>query len=181
MPRRNPLNEVTYAVEHNPNCPSPFMVRLVGLCKGRIDHLPKSQTADILGYGLTFDEAAEAALKNLRIAKGETIIEPIICDGCNIREPFEHKCHGKNAIVRGEQTNRSCECQVCVMLALPLEEQEILACANYLGIEAETITKVETIQDGGGHFTGLDVIIHIRTERCIALWVAANLPKTRRQ
>lgn len=37
----------------------------------------------------------------------------IICDGCNVNAPFEHRCHEHNAMIRGETTNKSCECPVC--------------------------------------------------------------------
>lgn len=62
------LCRLTFAVQHNPNCPSPWLVRLPG--KGPIDMLPygdplrlvKHQTGDILGFGKTFEEAARAVL-----------------------------------------------------------------------------------------------------------------------
>lgn len=39
--------------------------------------------------------------------------EPVICDGCAVREPWEHKCHGTNIVVRGEHTTKNCECPRC--------------------------------------------------------------------
>jgi hypothetical protein len=62
------LEKMTFAVQHNPNCPSPWLVRLPG--KGPLDlkhygdpfGLTKSETGDILGFGKTFEEAASAAL-----------------------------------------------------------------------------------------------------------------------
>jgi hypothetical protein len=62
------LCKLTFAVQHNPNCPAPWLVRLPG--KGPIDMKPYGdplgrvphQTGDILGFGKTFDEAARAAL-----------------------------------------------------------------------------------------------------------------------
>lgn len=62
------LTKLTFAVQHNPNCPSPWLVRLPG--NGPIDMLPygdplglvRHQTGDILGFGKTFGEAARAAL-----------------------------------------------------------------------------------------------------------------------
>jgi hypothetical protein len=59
----------TFAVQHNPNCPSPYLVRLPGK-SGIIDMKPygdgvgfvRHQTGDILGFGKTFAEAARAAL-----------------------------------------------------------------------------------------------------------------------
>src|SRR5208282_1618027 len=38
---------------------------------------------------------------------------PIICDGCSVREPWEHRCHGSNSYVNGERTGLSCECPDC--------------------------------------------------------------------
>jgi len=37
----------------------------------------------------------------------------IICDGCNVREPFEHRCHGERSVVLGQHTNKPCECPEC--------------------------------------------------------------------
>jgi hypothetical protein len=62
------LCKLTFAVQHNPNCPAPWLVRLPG--KGPIDMKPYGdrlrlvahQTGDILGFGKTFDDAARAAL-----------------------------------------------------------------------------------------------------------------------
>lgn len=51
----------TYRTEHSPNCPSPYLVRIVGC--GILDGLPKGQTNDIIGYGRTFVEAASKALR----------------------------------------------------------------------------------------------------------------------
>ena len=40
--------------------------------------------------------------------------EKIICDGCSVREGFEHRCHGKTRIiVRGEPYDGPCECFYC--------------------------------------------------------------------
>jgi Lar family restriction alleviation protein len=62
----------TFAVQYNPNCPSPWLVRLIGKSSGHIDlkayspfTAPENRTADILGFGKTFDEAARAALSAL--------------------------------------------------------------------------------------------------------------------
>jgi len=38
---------------------------------------------------------------------------PIICDGCNVREPWEHRCHGSNAYINGECTTMPCACPDC--------------------------------------------------------------------
>lgn len=37
----------------------------------------------------------------------------VMCDGCNVRGVFEHRCHGTNAQIHGEPTNRMCECPEC--------------------------------------------------------------------
>jgi hypothetical protein len=58
----------TFAVQHNPNCPSPWLVRLPGASlfidlkaySSLTD--PSERTGDILGFGKTFEEAADAAL-----------------------------------------------------------------------------------------------------------------------
>jgi len=63
------LAERTFAVQHNPRCPSPFLVRLPGK-GGRIDMKPyrdglgfvEHETQDILGFGKTLGEAARIAL-----------------------------------------------------------------------------------------------------------------------
>ncbi len=63
------LSELTFAVQHNPNCPSPWLVRLPG-SSGAIDMKPygdgiglvRNQTSDILGFGKTFEDAAKSAL-----------------------------------------------------------------------------------------------------------------------
>lgn len=65
------MRKRTYVVEHNPNCPRPFLVRLVGFAKAHIDHLPPRQTTDILGYGDTFEEAARVALDKKNAKKLE--------------------------------------------------------------------------------------------------------------
>ena len=55
------LKHTTYVVEHNPNCPSPFMIRLVGNIGGVVDKLPPSKTNDLIAYGETLLVAAEHA------------------------------------------------------------------------------------------------------------------------
>jgi hypothetical protein len=59
----------TFAVQYNPNCPSPWLVRLIGRKAALIDLKPYSRftapedmTGDILGFGKTFEEAADAAI-----------------------------------------------------------------------------------------------------------------------
>jgi hypothetical protein len=60
---RDPLKGRTYVLEYSPNCPSPYMVRLVGREMERIDKLPVWESRDAIGYGQSFREAATAALK----------------------------------------------------------------------------------------------------------------------
>lgn len=63
------LCDLTFAVQHNPRCPSPWLVRLPGK-SGTIDMKPyrdpvgivKHETTDRLGFGKTLGEAARAAL-----------------------------------------------------------------------------------------------------------------------
>jgi len=65
------LNKFTYVVEHNPNCPLHFLVRLVGKGQAMIDkkpYLPR-ETKDILGFGRTLKEAARRALVEKRAEK----------------------------------------------------------------------------------------------------------------
>lgn len=69
----------TFAIQHNPNCPSPFLVRLPGK-SGAIDMKPygdglggifvKHQTGDVLGFGKTVSEAAIAAMEAAEQARG---------------------------------------------------------------------------------------------------------------
>ena len=58
------LSKMTYVVEHSPNCPKRFLVRLVGNGQATIDKKPyfRSETKDILGFGRTLREAAKKAL-----------------------------------------------------------------------------------------------------------------------
>jgi hypothetical protein len=55
------LKDETFVLEHNRNCPSPFLVRLVGE-KGYVDKLPAGKTSDVLGYGKTMTQAVRIAL-----------------------------------------------------------------------------------------------------------------------
>ena len=55
------LRSVTFSVHHNPNCPSPFQVRLTGESIGHLDNLHRKETKDILGHGKSFEEAAQEA------------------------------------------------------------------------------------------------------------------------
>lgn len=52
----------TFRVEHNPNCPSPFLVRLIGRGRGYI----RGTSDDACGYGKTIGEAADNARKEAK-------------------------------------------------------------------------------------------------------------------
>lgn len=39
-----------------------------------------------------------------------------LCDGCNVRQSFEHRCHGDKSVVSGKQTGKSCQCADCFVL-----------------------------------------------------------------
>ena len=68
------FRSLTFAVQHNPNCPSPWLVRLAGKGAGSIDMkaygvtgsglgLIPHETKDALGFGKTFASAGAAALQ----------------------------------------------------------------------------------------------------------------------
>lgn len=48
------LKDCTCRIEYSPNCPIPFLVRLVGKGNGQI----RGDTRDAIGYGQTIVEAA---------------------------------------------------------------------------------------------------------------------------
>lgn len=65
------LNEV-YAVQYSPNCPKPYLVRLIGPGTGQLDLKPYAweiETKDALGFGVTLAEAAENARQAQQAAK----------------------------------------------------------------------------------------------------------------
>lgn len=47
-----------------------------------------------------------------------------ICDGCRVREPFEHRCHKTNIYEFGDFTGADCECE-CNIIVTPLTDDEI--------------------------------------------------------
>jgi hypothetical protein len=62
------LERETFAVQYNPNCPSRYLVRLIGSGFGSLDmkhHL--DGTRDAVGYGSTLSKAAE----NARLRRGD--------------------------------------------------------------------------------------------------------------
>ncbi len=71
------LDSHMFAVQHNPNCPSPWLVRMPGK-SASIDMKPYATfdpdvplTEDILGFGKTFKEAASRALAAHNERKGK--------------------------------------------------------------------------------------------------------------
>ncbi len=42
----------------------------------------------------------------------------MICDGCNVNEGWEHKCHSRSGqedmMIRGERYHAFCSCEECV-------------------------------------------------------------------
>lgn len=60
------LTRDTFALQYNTNCPSPFLVRLIGQGKGALDLQPyagEGRTGDALGFGATIEEAAQRAFE----------------------------------------------------------------------------------------------------------------------
>lgn len=57
------MNTKTYSVHHNPNCPKPFLVRLIGHGQFELDLKPYGETKDVCGYGKTLVKAGKSALK----------------------------------------------------------------------------------------------------------------------
>lgn len=59
---RSALEAMTYVLEHNPNCPAPYLIRLPGRGMGIIDKQPLGESRDIFIYGENFPEVARKAL-----------------------------------------------------------------------------------------------------------------------
>lgn len=64
------ITAYTFAVQHNPNCPSPWLVRMPGrscVIDMKPYHgfgiSPQDMTGDILSFGKSFEEAANGALR----------------------------------------------------------------------------------------------------------------------
>ena len=63
------LKKQTFAVQYNPNCPRPYLVRLIPKGFGKLDMRfygafgIHGSTNDVLGFGNTLRQAAEKALK----------------------------------------------------------------------------------------------------------------------
>ena len=56
------LSGYTYALQHNPNCPSPYVIRMVGKGIACLDLKCYEETADRLYFGKTLKEAVNRAL-----------------------------------------------------------------------------------------------------------------------
>lgn len=65
------LAGLTYMVRHNPNCPSPYEIRLPG--GALVVQGPEGSFAarNVVGYGKTFDDAAADALRAWTDWEGE--------------------------------------------------------------------------------------------------------------
>ena len=55
------------------------------------------------------------------------------------------------------------------------EQRERLACAYHFGLDPSRIAYIKTRTDGGGHFTGIDVVLHIDTGRRIDQFIKITL------
>lgn len=44
--------------------------------------------------------------------------EAVLCDGCNVRGCFEHRCHNGSGrvMVRGERSDKRCQCPTCFVI-----------------------------------------------------------------
>jgi hypothetical protein len=62
-----------------------------------------------------FETSAEDAINFLlgQIIPGTPVT---ICDGCMVRNPHEHRCHGARAFVRGRSTGKPCQCLDCFLI-----------------------------------------------------------------
>jgi hypothetical protein len=79
------LRQFAYATQHSPDCPSPFLVRLVGPGANGLDLLQSDNTKDICGYGKTEKMAARKALALKRKAVRARHLE--------VRENMYDFCH----------------------------------------------------------------------------------------
>ncbi len=60
----------TYMIEHNPNCPMPYLVRLVTPGSATLDRRPVQElTSDTIGYGKSLGEAARDAFSKRAAAR----------------------------------------------------------------------------------------------------------------
>ena len=81
------LKKLTHAIEYSPNCPSKYLVRLVGNGQIILDNRPPGKTDDILGYGKTLAQAAKAALLKKKKGDANELKRPMCIDGVSLCEP----------------------------------------------------------------------------------------------
>lgn len=59
--------QTTFCLEYNPNCKKKYMVRICGYRMGRIDkrsiYHDSEKSGDAIGYGTTFEDAFNEAIK----------------------------------------------------------------------------------------------------------------------
>jgi hypothetical protein len=73
------LSDKTYAIEHNPNCPSQYLIRFPGK-NGAIDKKPPKETKDIVGYGNTLEEAVSEARRAHVVAQAGWTFDQVMND-----------------------------------------------------------------------------------------------------
>lgn len=59
------IEDVTFSIHYNPNCPSRYQIRLIGEGMGNLDNLPGPKTSDELFHGKTLEEAVGEVVKHL--------------------------------------------------------------------------------------------------------------------
>lgn len=105
-----------------------------------------------------------------------------LCKECG-HPDYDHR--GGHCDWRREGAVLKCSCTCFVsptaeaVAALPISEQEKLACANQLGIDPEGITHVQKTDND--QFTGLIVTVAIPIEGTMEDWIEENIPKEKRE
>jgi len=59
------LEDVTFSIHYNPNCPSRYQIRLPGEGVGMLDNLPGNTTSDSLFHGKTLEKAVGEVVAHL--------------------------------------------------------------------------------------------------------------------
>ena len=88
-----------------------------------------------------------------------------ICDGCNVRAPWEHRCHGNRMRVGGEAVEGSCECEECSCTWSDADYAELIKTSKELEgtVDLPAIPHkrcpdcgkpVATVEDESNHDTG---------------------------
>jgi hypothetical protein len=93
------LLELTFAVQYNPNCPSPFLVRMPGFNAGCIDNKSYygGQTQDALGFGVTLEAAALAAYAVVEKAREDFRSERLAKEEASRREREQRRAEALSA------------------------------------------------------------------------------------